>query len=529
MSAYENTKKNYVISIDAGTTGVRCLLVDLGGHISALAYRENPLEFPAPGLCECDAAAIEENIVYTTKKAMEDSGIDPNEIGGISFTFMRSSFFLRKNDGSFARKVIMWQDLRAAERFPWMKEQLAAKGLTPEDYYAKTAFPLESTTLPNNKIYWVKEHEPEILEQTDIIHTVHALCAHVFGVEGYIDDKEDIGWFGLHNADTMEFDPELADIFGMDLKKYAGNQPAGTVIGHVTEEAAEKMGLVAGIPIVVGCGDHQCAAIGLGNNHEGLASLVMGTCGLLVGHSSKPVRDPACAAWVVGTPMDMQYELECHSNAAASSFRWLRDAIMQEAAQLTDCTDQKIDVYDIMTAIAAKANVGSDGLVYLPWNAGANCPHYDPNARGAFIGFTFAHGRPEIIRSVMEGVVYDIRDMWELEVKAGLPPFQVLRLSGGAARSPMWCQIVADVLNVTVETTKNEEATALGAAMIATVGAGIYNNLQEAIDNMVHVTGVYKPIPENVEKYNELYKIFNDAYDALKEKTFPEIAQYQGF
>lgn len=410
-----------------------------------------------------------------------------------------------------------------------MKEQLAKKGLTPEDYYGKTAFPLESTTLPNGKIYWVMEHEPDVFKEAEVIHTIHALAANAYGAEGYIDDKEDIGWYGLHNGDTLEFDPELADVFGIDLKLFAGNQPSGTIIGHTTEEVAEKTGLVAGIPLIVGCGDHQCAAIGLGNNREGLASLVLGTCGLLVGHSAKPIRDPSCAAWVLGTPMDGQYELECHSNAAASSFRWLRDAMYPEALALTNAGDQKVDVYDIMTAIAAKAEVGSNGLIYLPWNAGANCPHYNAAARGGFIGFTFAHGRAEITRAVMEGVAYDIRDMWELELKAGLPPFEVLRLSGGAARSTLWCQIVADVLNVPVETTENEEATALGAAMIATVGAGMYKDLQEAADNMVHVTGRYEPIPENVETYNKLYKIFNDSYDALKEKVFPEINQYQGF
>ena len=529
MGKYEDTKKKYVISVDAGTTGVRSLIVDLKGKTVGLAYKENPLEFPSAGLCECPGEAIEEGIIYTTKKAVEESGIDPNEIGGVSFTFMRSSFFLRKNDGSFARKCIMWQDLRAAERFPWMREQLAKKGMTPEDYYAKTAFPLEGSVLPNNKIYWVKEHEPEVFEDTDVIHSVHALVAHVFGVEGFIDDKEDIGWFGIHDADTMEHAPEIAEIFGVSVDKYAKMVPTGTVIGHVTKEAAEKMGLVEGIPIIAGLGDHQCAAIGLGNNHEGLASLVLGTAGVLVGHSSKPVRDPKCSAWVVGTPFDGQYELECHSNAAASSYRWLRDAIMNEAVALTNATDQKIDVYDIMSAIAGKAEPGCNGLIYLPWNAGAACPHYDPNARGGFVGFTFAHGRPEITRSVMEGVAYDIRDMWELEIKAGLPEFDVLRLSGGAARSPLWCQIVADVLNTVVETVENEEATALGAAMVATVGAGLYPNLQQAIDNMVHVTGRYEPIPENVEKYNQLYQIFTDTYEALKEKTFPGIAKFQGF
>lgn len=523
------SEKKYVIAIDAGTTGVRTLIVDLKGNIVALAYRENPLKFDGPGHCECSGQAISENMLYTTKKAMEESSIDPNQIGGISFTFMRSSFVMRKKDGTFTRDILMWQDLRSQERFAWMEDQLAKKGMNAADYYEKTAFPLCASTLPNNKIYWVKEYEPEIYKETEVIHTIHALCANTFGVDGFIDDKEDIGWFGLHNADTMEYDPELADIFEVDLKKYAGHKPAGTVIGHVTEEVAAKTGLVAGIPIVVGCGDHQCAAIGLGNNHAGLASLVMGTCGLLVGHSKESVRDPSGAAWQVGTPMDGQYELECHSNAAASSFRWLRDAMYPEVKFLTDAGDQKVDVYDIMTAIASKANVGSDGLIYLPWNAGAACPHWNAAARGGFLGFTFAHSRAEVTRAVMEGVVYDIRDMWETELKAGLPPFEVLRLSGGAARSRLWCQIVADVLNVTVETTENEEATALGAAMLAAVGGGLYKNLQEAADNMVQVKERFEPIPENVETYNKLYKIFDDAYGALKTKVFPEINSYQGF
>ncbi len=522
-------EKKYVLSIDAGTTGVRSLLVNLQGEIVGLAYNENPLKFPGAGLCELDAREMVSGMHKTTKQVMEESGIDPNEIGGISFTFMRSSFIMRRKDGSFVRDIIMWQDLRSQERFPWMREQLAKKGLTPEDYYAKTAFPLESSTLPNNKFYWVMEHEPELWKEVATMHSVHALCAEAYGVEGYIDDKEDIGWFGLHDSDSMEYDPELLEIFGIDRSILPEIQPAGKIIGYTTEEVAEKTGLVPGIPIIVGCGDHQCAAIGLGNNHAGLASLVMGTCGLLVGHSKDPVRDPGCAAWVVGTPEDGQYELECHSNAAASSFKWLRDAMYEPAFLFTQAGGEQIDIYDIMTAIASKANLGSDGLIYLPWNAGAACPHWNAAARGGFVGFTFAHGRAEITRAVMEGVVYDIRDMWETELKAGLPTFEVLRLSGGAARSSLWCQIVADVLNITVETTANEEATALGAAMIAAVGSGLYANLQEAADNMVHVTGRYEPIPENVETYEKLYRIFTDTYDALKDKVFPGINEYQGF
>lgn len=521
------TDKKYVIGIDAGTTGVRTLIFNAAGNICAMAYHENPLVFPEPGKVELDAQKIIDGCYFSTKKALDESGIDPKEIGGISFTFMRSSFVLRKNDGSFVRDIIMWQDLRCQEMFPWMEEQLEKKGMTPEDFYKISGFPLCSTTWPSAKIYWVKKHEPQLYEETEVIHSIHALLAHAYGAEGFIDDREDIGWWGIIDGTKFEFEPKLADVFDVDIDKYAKNAPSGTVIGYTTEKVAKKTGLVPGIPIIVGCGDHQCAAIGMGNNHEGLASLVLGTCGLLVGHSHVPPRDPNASCQVLGTPMDGQWEIEAHSNAAASSFRWLRDAIMQ--TEFAVAKQGNVDVYDIMTTIAAEAEVGCKGLIYLPWNAGANCPHYDPTARGAFIGFTFAHRRAEIIRSVMEGVAYDIKDMYVNLTQAGLPEFEVLRLGGGAARSSLWCQIVSDVLNMPVETVECEESTALGAGMLAATGCGMYDNLQDAIDNMVKVKDRFEPIPENVAKYEELYQIFNDAYDSLKVKVFPEISAYQGY
>lgn len=519
--------KKYVLGLDAGTTGVRSLIFDKAGNIVSLAYNPNPLQFPKPGVVELDAQEIIDGCYKTTKQAVEDAGIDPNEIGGISFTFMRSSFVLRKNDGSFVRDIMMWQDLRCQEMFPWMIDQLAKNGMTPDDFYQVSGFPLTSTTWPSAKIYWVKKHERDLYDEADVIHSIHALVANAFGAEGFIDDKEDIGWWGIIDGTKFEFEPKLAEIFDVEIEKYAKNAPAGTIIGYTTKEVAEKTGLVPGIPVIVGCGDHQCAAIGLGNNHEGLASLVLGTCGLLVAHSSTPPRDPNSSCQVLGTPSDGQWEIEAHSNAAASSFRWLRDAIMQNETAVAE--ESGLDVYDLMTAIAAKAKVGCDGLIYLPWNAGANCPHYDAAARGGFIGFTFAHGRPEMIRSVMEGVVYDIKDMYINLCQAGLPEFEVLRLSGGAARSELWCQIVADVLNLSVETVECEEATALGAGMIAATGCGMYDSLQDAIDHMVTVKKRYEPIPENVKTYEQLYEIFTESYNALKDKVFPQISHYQGY
>ncbi|SCP98404.1 FGGY-family carbohydrate kinase [Anaerobium acetethylicum] len=522
-----NKKAKYALGIDAGTTGCRTLIFDLKGNTVGEAYEANPLKFPKPGWLELNPQYIIENCYASTKRAIKESGVDPEEIGSVSFTFMRSSFVLRKHDGSFVRDIVMWQDLRCQEMFPWMKDQIAKNGMTEDEFYELSGFPLCATTWPSAKIYWVKKNEPELYEAADVIHSIHALVMNAYGADGFIDDKEDIGWWGIINGTTFEYEKKLADMFEVDIDKYAKNERSGKVVGEVTKEVAKKTGLAIGTPLVVGCGDHQCAAIGLGNNHEGMVSLAMGTCGLLVAHSHVPPRDPNSSCQVLGTPMDGEWEIEAHSNAAASSFRWLRDAIMQTEMEVQKQTG--IDVYDLMTAQAAKAKPGCDGLIYLPWNAGANCPHYDPSARGAFIGFTFAHGKPEIIRSVMEGVLYDIKDMYFNLLQAGLPEFKVMRLTGGAARSDLWCQMTADVLGIAVETVESEEATALGAAMIGATGAGIFDSLQDAIDNMVHVKKRFEPNPENVEIYKKLYEIFTDSYNALKTDVFPKISKYQGY
>ena len=217
--------------------------------------------------------------------------------------------------------------------------------------------------------------------------------------------------------------------------------------------------------------------------------------------------------------------MEGHASAAASSFRWLRNSIAQ--FEMTTAEISGLDVYDIMSATAGKAPIGSKGTMFLPWLAGAACPHYDENARGALIGMTLGTTKSELLRAAMEGICFEMREMLDALKAAGFSDFKKLRITGGAAQSKLWNQIQADIYGCTVETVEAPEATALGAAMIGAVGAGIFKDLAEASENMVHVKDTYDPNPASVSQYNEVFSVWQSCYNGLATQAFPMIRAYQ--
>lgn len=513
----------YVIGVDAGTTGCRTIIFDLHGTEIATAYHENPLLYPNPGWVEVPAEAMINNCLDSTRDAIAKSGIDPADVLAVAFTQMRSCFVMRDAQGGFVRNIITWQDLRGAELLPWMEQRLAANGLTEADLYDATGFPL-GAVWPSSKIYWVKKHHPDQYERTTTIHTVHGLIIEAYGADSPVDDRDDLGWYQVYNADTFQLDTKWTDVFEVDPDKYGAALPAGTVVGAVSEPVAQRTGLRAGTPLVVGSGDQQCSAIGLGNMGEGMASLSLGTAGVVIGQSSEPIRDPNRKAHVLGSPLGT-WGIEGHASAAASSFKWVRETFGHLERATEGLTG--LDVYDLMTRQAEKSVPGATGLIYIPWLAGAAMPFYDTNARGAFIGMTFKHTKGDMLRAAMEGVCYEMRAMIAGLEQTRLPEFEFLRISGGAARSSLWNQISADIYGKPVETVKVPEATALGAAMIAAVGAGAYKDVPEAISQMVHVDKRWEPIPANVAVYDEMYEVFTDTFAALRQQVYPKLASIQ--
>ncbi|MBR0092907.1 MAG: xylulose kinase [Lachnospiraceae bacterium] len=514
----------YVIGMDAGTMGVRCAIFDLEGHQVSSAYYETPTVYPRPGWVEQDANDVVELAYKSVAEAIKKKSIDASEITAISFTNQRTTWAPIDKDGNFLHNMFIWQDQRGAEIIPWAKEQLGKKGLTDKDLYNRSGHPLSSVQC-GTKAFWFRLNEPELYDKTYKMITPHAMMAKAFGADDWYEEDSDANWWLVMNGDKFEVDPELCEIFGMDPEKYPRFMPPATPMGKVSKECAEKTGLKEGTPLFVGSGDQQCGAAGVGNSGAaGLGSVCLGTAGLCIGYSATPVRDPNCSCHVLGHPAG-GYTMEGHASAAASSFRWLRNTISQYEWTTESITG--VDVYDLMTATASKAPIGSKGTVFLPWLAGAACPHYDDNARGSFIGMTLGTTKAELTRAAMEGICFEMREMLGALNKAGFSKFETLRLTGGGARSDLWNQIQADIYGCAVETVEEPEATALGAAMIATVGAGIYKDLKEASSKMVRMKKRYEPIPENVKQYNDVYDVFLACYEGLAKDAFPKLYQYQ--
>jgi len=513
----------YVVGIDAGTMGVRTVIFDLQGNEVSSAYFETPTFYPRPGWVEQRAEDVIELAYKSVAAALKKKNVDASEIISISFTNQRTTWAPIDKEGNFLHNMFIWQDQRGAEIFPWAREQLAKHGMTEMDLYNRCGHPMGSVQC-GSKAFWYRLNMPDLYEKTYKMITPHAMLAKAFGADDWYDEESDANWWLVTKCDTFEFDPELCEIFGMDIDKYPRNMKPGTPIGAVTKEVAEKTGLKEGTPLFVGSGDQQCGAAGVGNSGTpGLGSVCLGTAGLCIGYSATPVRDPNGKCHVLGHPAG-GYTMEGHASAAASSFRWLRNAISQ--FEMTAANISGIDVYDIMSATASKAPIGAKGTIFLPWLAGAACPHYNDQARGAFIGMTLGTTKAELLRAAMEGICFEMREMLDALKAAGFE-FNRLRVTGGAARSNLWNQIQANIYKCTVETVDAPEATALGAAMIGAVGAGVFKDLREASDNMVHVKDVYEPDEASMKLYDEVYEMFRDCYNGLANSGFETIYNFQ--
>lgn len=518
--------KKYIMAIDIGTTGTKSIVFDMQGNVIGSGAFDTPTYFPAPGRVEQNADEVVTLLYDAARVALADSKVDADDIAGISFSHMCCTFVPVDQDGNYLRNIILWNDFRGAEMFPYMKEKLASVGISELDDYNFTGYPFGPlATTP--KFLWIKKNEPEIYEKTYKFIGMQALMIRAFtdNITEYFDDQPGLGYTKIANCDTFELDPMRAKLYDIDLSKYPGRKEPGELAGYVSERVAELTGLKKGTPIYVGAGDQRCAAIGAGVAEDGMISGVLGTAGVIHAYSSYPVRHKKGTISILGHAGTRHWQIEGSSNSGASSLRWFRDMFCQLESAYGVLSSES--VYHLIDQLAVKSPVGSNGIIYAPWLGGCDCPRFDENGRAVFLGLSFSHTKADITRSVLEGVCYEMKTMIDEADEALGKKTEVLRSVGGGARSRLWNQIQADVYNKKIETLKCEESTALGAGMCAAVGAGVYRDIHDAIAHMVHVDYSLDPIPENVDRYQELFRIYQSAYEALSDKVFPAIKKYQ--
>jgi xylulokinase len=497
----------YLAGIDVGTTGARCVIFDMQGNMVGTDYREYGATYPKPGWVDQDGDALIAQTMEACKAAIGKSGVNPKEIASVGFSTQRSVTVPVDKAGKPVRPMISWQDARTGAEVGDM-----ARLIDAQEYYDTSGMPM-GTTWVITKVLWMRKNEPALFDKIYKVCQVQDLVLKAFGADEYITDIPDMAFYGVWDIGRNVWSDKLCSLFDVSPDLFGRPMPAGTRVARISNAVAEKTGFAVGTPVCVGAGDQNCGMVGMGSIKPGMATVTLGTAGLGIVSLDKPIPGTG-GLMITNHAQPGMWEAEGLTNAAASSYRWFRDVIGTAEKDLEAKTGRS--AYEYLNDLAVTAPAGSKGLLFLPYLATAATPRWNANARGAFIGMTFAHGRGELARAVMEGAVLEIRDIMQSWFQAGVP-VDLIRLGGGATKSALWNQIQADIYGRPVQTLKVGESTVLGAAILGGVGAGVFDSIEDGVGALVEVTGEIEPDMENHKVYEDMYQAYVRAYEGLTE------------
>ncbi len=509
----------HIVGIDIGTTGAKAVIFDQTGRVVASGYREYACTYPRPNWVEQDVDLIVAESMEAAKDAVSGNGIDPKDVGAISFSAQRCCTIVVDKSGHLVRPMISWQDNR-----PVGEVELIKASIPTSEFYRITSLPL-NTTWMIAKILWIRRNEPESWKRMAKIVQLQDYALKAYGCPDFYDDYSDAGFYGLWNPYTMNWDERLLGIVGITRDNLPLTAESGKRVGRLSREAAAKTGLAEGTPLCVGVGDQNSAAVGAGIIEKGYLSVSLGTGGLAAAFLDQPFNDPRGMTMVTNHAIKGKWQLEGLQAGAASVFRWFRDEIATlEKAYAAEAGE---DVYGLLNRMVEKVPPGSKGLILLPYFASATTPRWNSYARGILAGMTFAHDRNCMARAFMEGITLEVKDMLQVLLNSGVR-ISTIHILGGPTKSEIWNQMQADVYDSTVHTLKNADAAVLGAAIVAGVGVGMFKDIPDGVRKMVSVNKSYLPVKKHVDAYRELYDIYCRIYEGLEEKeVFRLLAKFQ--
>jgi xylulokinase len=496
----------YLIGIDVGTTGAKTILVDEDGVLRSSSFKEYPLHTPYPKWAEQDPEDWWRATAESIREVMAQSGVSPDEVKGLGLSGQMHGLVLIDKDHNVLRPAILWCDVRTTEQCHYIREKVGM-----EDLVRITCNqPLEGFTAP--KVIWVRQNEPQVFEKAYKMMLPKDYVR--FRLTGEIAaEVSDAAGTLLFDVPNRRWSKEILGRLEIPLDMMPPCYESIDVCGRITRQVAEMTGLKAGTPVVGGGADNTCSAVGNGIVKSGRVSASLGTSGVVLAHMDEVRYDPKLRTHTFCHSVPNKWYIMGVMLSAGGAFRWFRDALGE--LEKEQARGEGVDPYEILTRQAAEAPVGSEGLIFLPYLTGERTPHGDANAKGVFFGLTLRHGKSHMIRAVLEGVTYGMRDSFEIFREIGLPIEQVYA-TGGGARSELWRQIQADVYNTELVTINIAEGPAFGAAILAGVGSGVYSSIEEATDRLIRITSRTQPIPQNVRIYDEYYQVYRALYPALK-------------
>jgi xylulokinase len=470
-------------------------LINEKGAVISSATEPLTLSTPHPLWSEQDPRAWWTGIALSIQQALKQAGVSGSEVTAIGLTGQMHGLVLLDEQGEVLRPAILWNDQRTGAQCDEMRSRLGRQRLiqiTGND--ALTGF-----TAP--KILWVQQNEPEI----------YARARHILLPKDYIRYRL-TGDYGMDKADgsgTILFDLkrrnwslEVLAALEIPVDWLPPTFEGPEITGTVSARAAAETGLKPGIPVVGGGGDQAAQAVGVGAVQPGIIALTLGTSGVVFASTETPLIEPEGRLHAFCHALPGRWHFMGVMLSAAGSLQWYRDTLVPGV--------------DFETLLNEVVNIkaGSEGLLFLPYLTGERTPHPDPLARAAWVGLTVRHTRAHMTRAVLEGVAFGIKDSFRLILQAGLGSIKQVRISGGGAKSELWRQIMADVLGVELVTVNTTEGAAFGAALLAGVGAGTYENVPVACETTIQITGRTSPSQAS-RAYQDYYPRFCALYPAL--------------
>lgn len=496
----------YVIGVDCGTSGTKTVLFDESGKVIASKTIEYPMYQPKNGYAEQDPADWSNAMVNTIKAVMTQSGVSKDDVKGVGISGQMHGLVMLDKDGNVLRKSIIWCDQRTANEVEEMNQKLGEKKLI--EITANPAL----TGWTAAKILWVKNNEPEIYEK----------CAHILLPKDYLrfiltgefaTEVSDASGMQLLDVPNRCWSDEVLSALDIDKSLLGKVYESCEVTGEITAKMAELTGLKAGTIVVGGAGDNAAAAVGTGVIEDGKAFTTIGTSGVVFAHTSNISIDPKGRVHTCCAAVPNSWHVMGVTQGAGLSLKWFRDNFCN--AEKETAALMGVDEYYLMDKEAETVPVGANRLLYLPYLMGERTPHLDPDARGTFFGLSAMHTKKDMLRAVLEGVSYSLRDCVEVFREMNINVSDMMACGGGGT-SPLWRSMLADLYNCPVKTVASKEGPALGVALLATVGAGIYSSVPEACKAVIKTDKTQEPIENNVPEYEKYYQLYREIYPALK-------------
>jgi xylulokinase len=493
-----------LLGIDAGTSSVKAVLLDLRGNLCAVCQADYPLHHLRPGWVEQDPEDWWQATCKAIREALEKVELGPEKVLGLAVSSQAPTLLPLDNSGRPMRPAIIWMDRRAEAETVRLTELLGA-----EEIYRITGNRPDAFYLAP-RLLWLRNHEPEFLKRTWKFAQVNGYIN--FRLTGRLTvDPAHAVLMQMRNRATGEWSEELCSACGVDPSQFPEIMEGHKIQGEVSVEAAEATGLKAGTPVMAGIVDSPAAALEAGVTAPGIAVEMTGTSTVVIIPNDRGVTEPALIAMPHALP-----GIHLLLGAMVSSggcLRWFRDQFGQPGDP--SAPNERADAYDLLTRPAEEIEPGSAGVIFLPYMMGERSPLWHTNARGVFFGLSLATPKAALVRAILEGAAFALRHNVEVAARAGAEVHE-MRSVGGCSRNDLWNRIKADVLGMPLLLPRASVGSPFGAAILAGMGTGAFTDVSKSLTEMVHLDRRFEPNQANHEKYTQYYRVFLDIYRHLK-------------